>query len=406
MKVSLMNPISHRWFALAFLFSVFASNVYAGRELVISPYRQWGSNTCWAACSYMILNAYRFTGIGSDEMIIRKWAFPPSGPDVTNQMSGTTVATDKVLEHFGPIYSTFTPFNSATGGGNISQSDLTKEIDAGRPALSGRLIADGTTTGRKHMLLIIGYTGSGGSNAGSVIYNDPSTGQRTVQIYSEFVRLGNSYQWIESLRLTTPSRTPISTGFNDWVRIQPGGTEVITPATSALMYRADYYSGSTPICYPTKWTWKLIFPHSGGDCIANSWVSPSTLTYSIWNISGFSLPTGYQWKYNFDGKIPGRVEVVVDDRDGLGGQVTSHADAINVLFVPNSLYPGVLVFENRTISNTQPDAKAHELLAIQNDQFLAGCNISLKSGEQIEINDGVNIDAGSITNFTIDPALR
>jgi hypothetical protein len=221
-----------------FVFGIFVltcfSDIFAGKELVISPYRQWGSNTCWAACSKMVLNAYQFY---TDEKAIRCWAFNPpgqtcsgSGPDSTNQMSGTPKATDKVLEHFGPIYSTFTPFNPSTGGGNISQSDLTWEIDRGRPALSGRLIADGSSTGRKHMLLIRGYTGtgSGGSNAGDVIYNDPANGQRLVQSYAEFVRRGNEYQWIESLRLTTNPRVPIPTGIGpqELVRIQSGTTEI------------------------------------------------------------------------------------------------------------------------------------------------------------------------------------
>ncbi len=57
----------------------------AALELVIPPYSKWGTNTCWAACSYMVLKAYR-ASVGDDEMIIRKWAFPPDVPNVTNEL--------------------------------------------------------------------------------------------------------------------------------------------------------------------------------------------------------------------------------------------------------------------------------------------------------------------------------
>ncbi len=392
--ISIQRIIVFCYFVLSF-----SIDIFAGKELIINPYRQWGSKTCWAACSYMILSAYQISGIGSDEMAIRRWAFPPNGPDTTNYMSGTPNAVDKILQYFGSIYSTFTPFNPNTGGGNISQSDLTWEIDKGRPALSGRLIADGSPTGRKHMLLIRGYTDSGGSDAGNVIYNDPANGQRLVQSYAEFVRRGNEYQWIESLRLTTNPRVPIPTGIGpkELVRIQSGTME-ITQSPQSLSYTALKTGDHVPV----RWIWKLIFHHSYGECIAASWIVNSSSFQSTWNIPNFVLPSGYQWRYNYDGKIPGKVEVVVEDNAG----PPTHEDAINVLYRPSVLYPGTLVFENQVITNSQPDVKAHELIITRNDLFAPGGNISLKSGERIDITDGVTVQNGSTVNFKIDPSLR
>lgn len=271
------------------------SSLHALLELNITPYRQWGNNTCWAACSYMVLNAYQASGIGTDEMNIRRFAFPPNGPDVTNQLFGTAISVDEIIYYYGFINSNPTDFNPVTQGGNISQNDLTSEIFVGRPIFCGRLIYDGTATGRKHMLVITGYTGSGGSNAGNVVYNDPATGSRSVQSYAEFVRRGNEYIWYQTLRLTTNPRVPIPTGFYDWVRISNGGTTTVTPSTTSLTYTAGFNSNEQPPAYPVLWNWKLKFVHSGGECIVRSWTSNSTSYQSTWNISNFSLPAGYQW---------------------------------------------------------------------------------------------------------------
>jgi len=380
---------------------LFVLNTHAALELVISPYRQWGSNTCWAACSYMVLNAYQCSNIGSDEMQIRRWAFPPDGPDVTNQLFGTSVSVDAILINYGTIFSNPTPFNPSTGGGNISEGDITDEIDGNRPVFCGRLISDGSPTGRKHMLLIIGYTGSGGSDVNEVVYIDPANGQRLVDTYAQFVRLGNDYQWIESLRLITGPHYPIPTGPDDYVRIRDGGTTTVTPSTRSLSYEAGYHYAGLPPSYPVSWNWKLIFVHSGGNCIAKSWTSTSSASELTWNISNFYLPTGYQWIYNYQGKIPGRVELDLLDSDGC-----HHLDAINVIYVPSSLYPGYVVYEGHTVSGTQPQVKAHQVIITQNDQFLSGSSITFRSGERIDIKDGITIRNGSTTNFTIDPSIR
>ncbi len=151
-----------------------------------------------------------------------------------------------------------------------------------------------------------------------------------------------------------------------------------------------------------NWNWKLIFPHSDGDCTVASWTESSSKLQSTWNIPNFVLPAGYQWKYNFNGNIPGRVEVLVNDNAG----PPAHEDAINVLYKPSVTYPGTVVYENSTVSNTLPEVKAHESIITQYDQILPGGNITFKSGERITINDGITIQNGSTTNFVIDPSIR
>lgn len=398
MKVSRYGKAFIGLFAILFIIV----DTRAALELEIPPYRQWGKNTCWAACSYMVLKAYNANGgldIGNDEMKIRKWAFPPDGPDVTNQLSGTSNSTDKVLENFGSIYSRLEEFNRSTQGGNIKEFDLIWEIDHGRPILCGRLISDGSSTGRKHMLVIRGYTGSGGSTAGMVIYNDPASGARGKQFYGEFVRKGNDYIWYQTLRLTTnpPQRIPVGIGPKELAQIHSGTSE-ITQSPQSLSYAA-YKDGDH---IPVNWNWKLIFPHSDGECIVASWTESSSTLQSTWNIPNFVLPAGYQWKYNFDGNIPGRVEILVNDN----ASPPAHEDAINVLYKPSIAYPGTVVYENNSVSNTLPEVKAHESIIAQYDQFLPGGNITFKSGERIDINDGITIQNGSTTNFIIDPSIR
>jgi hypothetical protein len=59
------------------------------------------------------------------------------------------------------------------------------------------------------------------------------------------------------------------------------------------------------------------------------------------------------------------------------------------------LFPGTLVYENQIVTNPRPDVKAHELIITRNDQFAPGANISLKSGERIDITDGVTVQNGN-----------
>ncbi len=60
-----------------FVILIIIADAHAALELVIPPYKQWGTNTCWAACSYMVLKAYRASvrsnpmlSLSGQEMII------------------------------------------------------------------------------------------------------------------------------------------------------------------------------------------------------------------------------------------------------------------------------------------------------------------------------------------------
>ncbi len=266
----------------------------------------------------------------------------------------------------------------------LYQNYLTAEIDDGRPIIAGIRLSGNIG----HVVVIRGYTGSGGYNVGNVIFNDPDPnlpGRREIS-YDDFVQNGTSWTWNETIRLITDPRTPIPLGLDDWCRIYDGGTTTITPSTTSLSYTAGFYNGDIWPTHPVSWEWKLIFVHSSGDCIARSWTSTSTGSELTWNITGFSLPSGYLWYYNYDGKIPGRVELDLLDSDGY-----HHHDAINVVYVPSNLYPGFVLYEDNTVSSTQPEVKAHQLIVTQNDQFLSGGNITFRAGERIDIRDGITI---------------
>jgi hypothetical protein len=369
--------------------------IYSDREMGIPSCTQELSNTCWAACSYMVLNAYGYSTT-QEQIVI--WA--TNGANVGNGLIGSNHTVDQILVHFGSIFpGTFTETND-DGYGNISKSDLSTEIATGRPIIANvRLVLNGSP----HDLLIKGYTGSGGEDVTDVIYNDPIDGQRKQKTYAAFVSSSNpgGFTWKNTLRLATNPRTPIPQGFYDWARISDGGTTTITQSTTSLSYTAIFYNVDIPPSHPVSWDWKLKFVHSEGDCIARSWTSTSTNSQLTWSISNFSLPSGYQWSYTYDGKIPGRVELDLLDSDGY-----HHLDAINVMYVPSDLYPGVLVYEDESVNNTRSDVRAHQLLIMQNDQFLPGGNISLKSGERIDIKDGIILNNGGLTNIIVDPTLR
>jgi hypothetical protein len=390
----------------------------------------------------MILNAY---GYSTTEPQLRCWAFPPSptciptykdtifcddgfdqayceeypdecscwdttikittctpgtctgnGPDSGNYLSGKPRAVDIDLQYFGNIMSNFLEFNSSTGGGNLSQSDLTKEIDAGRPIIASWIYPDQSG----HDVLIIGYDGTGGSDAGNVAYldPDPSSFGRHVKPYAAFVQTGNQFLWDETLRLTTNPAIPIGTpvGGTNWVKINSGGTTAIFPGTNSLKYSAR------SCCYSsTTWNWNLILTDINGDVIvASGTQSTNNKDSTTWNISNFTLPAGHHWNYDFSGKIPGRVEITAI----IGS--ASVKDAKDVVYVPSVLYPGNIVSVNQTISSSQADVKAHNSIQIVGDQVTNTGTVNFKAGQSITILPETKILPGSKVNITIDPTLQ
>jgi len=388
------------------LFALFLipAEVKAQRDLLIHGFGQGGQNTCWAACAIMVLRAYDRNNTTS-ELEMRRWVFGTGLPstDLPNALSGDPKATDMVIRNFSsnPVIESYSINTGAVPGcggeGCISQSMLTSTIDDGRPMIAGVTTADSY-----HAVVIRGYTGSGGSNVGRVIYNEPRfNGQRREMLYSDFVA-GNEWFWDETLMITSKPREaiPVGVGPNEHVRIlDNNSTTQITQSPQNLTFRAWKYGPHVPV----NWNWRLVFPHAGGDYVL-TWSVTSSAIQSTWSIPNFVLPSNFKWKYNFDGKIPGRVEVLVNDNAG----PPAHEDAMNVLYVPNDLYPGVIVYENRTISTPQPEVKAHELIIIKNSQLLPGSHINFRSGERIDIKAGtnINIQGGGSVNFVVDPSIR
>jgi hypothetical protein len=75
-----MKTLINKHIFMSIIFSMFiTSSVSADFKLVIAPYRQLGYNTCWAAVSAMILNAYKYPQ--SDEKAVRCWVYPIPSQD-------------------------------------------------------------------------------------------------------------------------------------------------------------------------------------------------------------------------------------------------------------------------------------------------------------------------------------
>lgn len=335
----------------------------------------------------MVLNAY---GESEDQYDCASYAV--SGRQEAVSISGKINSVDKVLA-WASTGDIGTEYNQST----LYQNILTTALDLRRPVIAGIILSSNAA----HMVVITGYT-----NAGNVIFKDPSnayypTGRRELS-YSAFAGTqGSSWCWNETLRLTTAPRKPIPLGINDWCRIYDGSTTTITPSTTSFSYTAALHSVELPPAHPVLWSWKLVFTTQNGDYVVNSWTSNSTSSTLTWNITGFALPSNLQWYYNYDGKIPGSVQLDVLDSDGY-----HHLDNIGVFYVPVSLYSGFIIYENNIVSNAQSEVKAHQMITVQNDQFLSGSNITFRAGERIDIKDGITIQNGSITNFTIDQSVR
>jgi hypothetical protein len=388
MEVTMVSNLKIMQLSLVLLLNIsMYSHADPDPELEVSNIKQEDNNTCWAACCRMLNLAYNNNTTTEQYWLDRG----TNGQKVGNSITGTLTSVDKLLGTYANITTT-------AGSGVRTFIEIKTQIDAGRPVVIRR-----TWTWGGHFMIITGYMNDADN---TVILQDPwpknptdNVGQRITKSYSLLVSEDILNNWTHTCRLLSNPVNPIPLpigGSGDNVTILTGTFDV-TPSTSSLTYSAGIGGH-----YPNSWEWKLVFPHSYGDCVVASGTAPgsSTNPMSTWNISNFALPTGYQWIYNYDGKIPGWVEVTVVN------SYTTVKDQKGVLFVPSNLYPGTVLYENNTITNAQPDIKAHELITAQNNQFVAGTNISFKSGEKIEISNGTTIQNGSIANFIVDPTLR
>lgn len=373
-----------RLFFFSFIF-LYITNIFAEKEFAILPVKQQNSLWCWAAACEMLFNAYK---INIDQYDIALWAV--SSENKTNDMYGNQKQCNKILEHFGNIY---TSYNSMS----LYETTLYHEITAGKPIIAGIGLSDNSIG---HVVLIIGYSGPGYNDIGDVIINDPSTELREAWPYDLFVKLESkgkvAWQWNETLRMIDLPKEPIPLGIgtNHAVILFKDNSTTEFTQSQSLSYYA-HKNGDSPI----SWSWKLSFPHSEGDAVVSSWNNTISQKDQTWNIPNFTLPSTHDWFYQTDGKIVGKIEVECLDPD-------IHRDHFIVEYIPNDLYPGVLSYENYTLTNSQPDVRAHQLLTIQNDQFLSGAEISFKSGECIKLNGEISIESGSEVKMVIDQSLR
>jgi hypothetical protein len=335
----------------------------------------------------MIFKAYGNITVTQEQIAIEKG----KGDDKWNTADGILVA----LNSYKPYCNGIAYNRPAT------MAEIVKEI-SGSDASIGRvpLIAIWKmSSGDEHAVLIIGYSGN------IIIFNDPEDGDSAVPrqlTYDQFksgTLDGIPHFFVKFIRLQNrpPTPIPLGTGSNEFVNIN-SYTSLISQVPQTISFSAQKGGDHTP----NTWTWRLLFPHDGGDYLAASWSYSSSQFSSAWTIYDFALPLGYNWKYNFDGKISARVEVVVNDNNG----PPAHVDSRIVYYQPSQLYPGRIDYVYQTVSSPQTDLVAHENINAKIDQFLNGSSISLRSGNSIELNDGITIQNGGVVNLIVDQNLR
>ncbi len=84
-----MKNFINKLLCTAVLLPIFLTiSTNAELKLVISPYQQWGNNTCWAAVSVMVLQAYGYEE-HTDEKQVRCWVYPdPNEQDCNTSLGG------------------------------------------------------------------------------------------------------------------------------------------------------------------------------------------------------------------------------------------------------------------------------------------------------------------------------
>ena len=188
------------------LFMLLFINVNINAQDTLSNFtrlEQVGDNTCWAACICMVMKYY---GVERDEEEVVRFAFKREAdaptPDSTRNLFETYEALRILLLGTEPrlVYDTLAP--------NL----VTQIISDKRPVISGLQIHNKDTTLFGHMVVIVGYTGRGGSDIGNVVFADPLNRTRFFDLpYSEFVNgviAANSNdtiwnKWTESIYMLT-----------------------------------------------------------------------------------------------------------------------------------------------------------------------------------------------------------
>ncbi len=366
--------------AISILFSTVCIT-RAGNSLTIPAVEQFKSNLCWDAACYMVLvYYYPFKTFWQTDIMTYGTQGENRGNTFTYAPTGDH-ACNEVLINFGPV-------SSQVVGGNLTFTQLKTEIDGGRPIMVGwKIPGDANIIG--HAVLIKGYTSS------NVVYNDPADGgEHSDLTYADFVD-NNVHTWDESLVMT--SLPPWITGVNDYVKITSGPSGFTYPGSSSTYTCA--FTGVPP-CNASSFNWSIGFEYAGGTyTVANATRLGSN--YSTWLVQSFTLPAGYPWLRKDNGLVMGKVLVTTTDSDNI-----PHSDFLMLTYAEQNPYPNYIYFENQTVSSSQPDVTAHNGVSLTNDVITSGGSVSIKGGNSITINDGVNIQNGSTVNFIVDPNLQ
>jgi hypothetical protein len=376
-------------FVYIYLFQISVKGQLNPMELPFPIYYQGNTNLCWAACCEMVL-VYDHNTVNQSGIV--RWATGHEGNtpegNVPTALWGTSPPrpVSEILQ-FMPLDA---PADLKTVFYNKPQDYDRVEwnIRKNAPIFVGLMIK---VNNSGHLVLIKGFY----QGTKSLVYADPFKGTREVMLCSYFTDNPVS-KWVQTLEIET-----VIVGPEDHVDIMSGPDLFTEPVTSTTTY-TGYYThvggGPPPTIY---WDWKLEFFYSDGSYIVPTGTHTDIGCNSTYTVLPFSLQMlGYQWMFNEAGNILGKITFSGDEAG------YPHSDFKYVEYKPLNSFPDYVLYENRTISTSQPDVKTHSRVDLKNDQFLNGGNVSFKAGKTININSGITISNGSITNFVIDEALR
>ena len=376
------NKLSIRGCVMVLLFP--AALIQAACRDVITPMSQGSErNICWAVCADMILKYY---GNPSNMNEIKQRG--TNGIDTVNGLcnkpnSLVEETVKEILESSNPKQN----IPSECQGGVVLWNDLQTYTCNKKPVIAGLIKEDATNTG--HMVLVIGW-----DNDGNVEFNDPLDGEMGEASYDQFCE-NDYWYWNESMIPEEGSPVGLVPVAEPSISITSGPVQFIYPGSNAT-YTSTFYCPTGQTCMPPfLWNWNLKFFHKNGNYTVASIQNLQGQGASTWNIPAFTLPSGYEWQYNADGKIMGLVTVSTSD----------YSDWKDVTYAPQTLIPGNVQFSNQTVSGQHADVAAHYCIYIENVAINSTAEIEFKAGSCFTIDD-LTVQNGSEVTIKVDPALQ
>lgn len=373
-------------------------NISGALELNIPEKRSEQTEWCWAACCQMVLTYY---GYNKTQTEMAKWAFNSSTAQnwplpLYNNAKNAREGVNCVLNNYALAATGVGKFFDARA---LNFREIKVEIDDRRPIFI--LGQSGWNPDTYHIITIIGYENENQPDPG-IIFNDPvkgQTGGRKITYLSSVVKTAGIFEWQETLRLQKSGYGGV--GIFDGVAIATTLFTYTQPAV-ARTYTGNFQRKYGSTAFATNWRWSMSFSHSNGEYIVGTANGPAYYTLSTtWNAPSFSLPTNYTWDYAEDGAIIGQLRLSCLDTDGY-----SHSDSKFISYYPPNPYPRAIAYAFSSVSNSQPEVKAHTTISLQDYSINSGANITFKAGESIIIKDKVTIENGSLSNFIVDPSFR